>query len=186
MDVTHARTSTWFAVAALAIGTGLLLTAGLAAPSAESKTGVAGSSTLKKGGILRVNLAGNDVDAVDPSIAYGCVLEDRILDRPQALKLPGRAGSARVAHRADGASRYTVSNRGRTYTFFVRPGFRFNGDKVTARNYAYALNRSLGRELQSPGFQFISDRTGTNIVGSQSVRNGQAQSASGIRVRATA
>ena len=178
----HRRT--WLSIVALAVGAGLLVAAGVAAPSAKSKSGAAASPALKRGGILRVNIAGSDVDAIDPSIAYGTTSWNmeystglKLLDFPDA-KAP-RGG--RIYN--SGMSRYTISNGGKRYTFFIRSGFRFsNGTRVTARHYAYALNRALGRELQSPAFQFISDPSATNIVGAQRVRDGQAQNASGIRV----
>ena len=59
----------------------------------------------------------------------------------------------------EGASSFKVSRDGRKYTFTIRPGFRFSdGSKVTAENYAFAINRALGRDLQSPAFQFVADR----------------------------
>ena len=94
----------------------------------------------------------------------------KLLDFPDA-KAP-RGG--RIYN--SGATRCTISNSGKRYTFFIRKGLpllqRHSGD---ARHYAYALNRALGRELQSPAFQFISDTAATNIVGAAAVRAGGAQ-----------
>jgi peptide/nickel transport system substrate-binding protein len=85
---------------------------------------------------------------------------------------------------AEGASSYKVSGGGRVYTFTIRPGFRLsNGARVTAANYAYAINRAANKDLQSPAFQFIADPNGTNIVGAQDVRDGKAATMRGVRVR---
>jgi ABC-type oligopeptide transport system substrate-binding subunit len=54
---------------------------------------------------------------------------------------------------------------------------------VTARNYAFAINRALSKDIQSPAFQFVADPNGANIVGAQAVRDGRAYTASGVRVR---
>ena len=54
---------------------------------------------------------------------------------------------------------------------------------MTAENYAFAINRALGVNIQSPAFQFVADEHAVNIVGAQSVRDGRSSSASGVRVR---
>ncbi|MDQ3875030.1 MAG: ABC transporter substrate-binding protein [Actinomycetota bacterium] len=178
----HRRT--WLSIAALAVGTALLVAAGVAAPSAESKSSAASAAKIRSGGTLRVNIAGSDVDAIDPSIAYGTTSWN--MEYATALKLlnyPDARGARGTRIRPDGASRYTISGNGRVYTFFIRPGYRFsNGERVTARSYAYALNRSLNRELQSPAFQFIADPNATNIVGAERART-RGGNASGIRTR---
>ena len=126
-----------------------------------------------------------DIDDIDPSLAYGTTTWHieystafKLLNYPDA---PGPRGSRLVP---EGASRVTVSGDGRTYTFTIRKGFRFsNGTKVTARNYAFAINRSFGRDLQSPAFHFVADANTTNIVGAQDVRDGNADNASGVEVK---
>ncbi|MGH2443967.1 MAG: ABC transporter substrate-binding protein, partial [Chloroflexota bacterium] len=45
----------------------------------------------------------------------------------------------------DGARSWTISRDGRTYTFHIRPNLRFSsGKRVTASDFAMALNRALG------------------------------------------
>ena len=126
-----------------------------------------------------------DIDDIDPSLAYGTTTWH--IEYSTALKLfnypdaPGPRGSRLVP---EGASSVAVSGDGRTYTFTIRKGFRFSdGKKVTARNYAFAINRSLGHDLQSPAFSFIADANTTNIVGAQDVRDGKADNASGVGVK---
>ena len=47
----------------------------------------------------------------------------------------------------DGASHWTISRDGKTYTFFLRPNLRFaDGSKVTANDFVAALDRALGPE----------------------------------------
>jgi ABC-type transport system substrate-binding protein len=84
----------------------------------------------------------------------------------------------------DGASHYSVSRDGRTYTFTIRRGLRFSdGQPVTAANFAYAFNRAANKNLLSPAFGFIGDPKGANILGAEAVRAGRAASMWGIRVR---
>ena len=165
----------------LAAGASLLVAASFASAAESAK----GSSDIRRGGTLRVNIPGGDIDHIDPSLAYGTTTWEiqyatalKLLDYPDA---PAPRGSRLVP---SGASRFSVSNGGRRYTFTIRPGFRFsNGERVTAANYAYAINRSLGKELQSPGFQFVADPAGSNIVGAEAVRQGARRTAAGVVVR---
>jgi ABC-type transport system substrate-binding protein len=131
------------AFAALVAGTSLIV----AATTGSSRT------RLRQGGTLRVNLPVTDIDDIDPSLAYGETTWHieystawKLLNYPDA---PGRRGSQLVP---EGASSFTVSRDGTTYTFTIRRGFRFSdGTRVTAQNYAFAINRALIVELQAPG-----------------------------------
>jgi ABC-type oligopeptide transport system substrate-binding subunit len=167
----------------LAVGVSLLVAAGPAS-SSSSKAGKADKGALKKGGTLRVDLPVTDIDDIDPSIAYGTTTWH--IQYSTALKLlnyPDAAAPAGSRLVPEGASSFRVSNGGRVYTFTIRPGFRFsNGAPVKAANYAFAINRALGKDLQSPAFQFVADTNATNIVGAQAVRDGTAATASGVKV----
>jgi oligopeptide transport system substrate-binding protein len=171
----------WFSVATLAIGASLLVAASLAGPASSSPS----ASGVKKGGTLRVNLPVTDIDDIDPSIAYGTTTWH--IQYSTALKLlnyPDAAAPRGGRLIPEGATSYKVSGGGRVYTFTIRPGFRFsNGQRVTAANYAFAINRAANKDLQSPAFQFISDPNGTNIVGAQDVRDGKAATMRGVRAR---
>ena len=152
----------WLSVAMLLAGTGLLVSAGHASGSHASK--------LRQGGTLRVNLPVTDIDDIDPSIAYGDTSWH--IEYSTALKLfnyPEAPASRRSQLVPEGASSFKVSRDGTKYTFTIRRGFRFSdGTEVTAQNYAFAINRALGRDLQSPAFQFVADSWGgENIVGAQ-------------------
>lgn len=171
----------WASTAMLAAGASLLVAASFAsaAPSAKS------SAELKKGGTLRVNVAGSDVDAIDPAIAYGTTSWEiqystqlKLLDYPDAAAPRGsRLGPS-------GATGYTVSNGGKTYTFTIRKGMKFsNGENVTPASYKRGITRAAIKDLQSPAYQFISDPNGTNIIGAQAVRAGSASQVSGVQVK---
>jgi peptide/nickel transport system substrate-binding protein len=168
----------------LAVGVSLLVAAGPAS-SSSSKAGQASKGALKKGGTLRVDLPVTDIDDIDPSLAYGTTTWH--IQYSTALKLlnyPDAAAPRGSRLIPEGASSYRVSKGGRVYTFTIRPGFRFsNGTPVKAANYAFAINRALGKDLQSPAFQFIADANATNIVGAQAVRDGNATKASGVKVK---
>jgi ABC-type transport system substrate-binding protein/tRNA A-37 threonylcarbamoyl transferase component Bud32 len=76
----------------------------------------------------------------------------------------------------------TVSDDGRTYTFHIRPGFRFSppsNEPVTAETFRHSLERELSPKNQfSPGPQFVSD-----IVGVSAYRAGKSAHISGIHAR---
>src|SRR5439155_7615042 len=95
-----------------------------------------------------------------------------------------RAGPAGSKLVPEVASKFKVSNNGRTYTFFIRKGFRFSdGAKVTAKSFKYAIDRVANKDLASPGAQFIVDPNGTNIIGAKKVNDGKATHVSGAVVK---
>ncbi len=79
----------------------------------------------------------------------------------------------------DLASSWTVSNGGRTYTFHLREGARFqDGRPITADDFKYSLERVLDPATHSPVASiYLGD-----IVGSQDRLSGKASSVSGIVV----
>ena len=55
-----------------------------------------------------------------------------------------------------------ISKDGKTYTFNLKRTYRFsNGARVTAANYAAAMNRNLNPRMASPAQPFIEDIVGT-------------------------
>jgi peptide/nickel transport system substrate-binding protein len=76
----------------------------------------------------------------------------------------------------------TVSNGGRTYTFRIRPGYRFSppsNEPVTAETFRHSLERELSPQNEwSPGPLFISD-----IAGEAAYRAGKSAHISGVRAR---
>jgi ABC-type transport system substrate-binding protein len=57
----------------------------------------------------------------------------RVRDRGEALQ-PADPGAVKVVPEV--ASRFTLSDRGKKYTFFLRRGLRFSDGRVTARSFA--------------------------------------------------
>jgi ABC-type transport system substrate-binding protein len=167
----------WLSVAMLVTGASLLV-----ASSFASAAGNAGA--LKKGGIWKVGTTGASVQ-VDPQLAY--ITTAWWLEYATAAKLynyPDKSGPAGSKLVPEVASHFTVSNGGKRYTFFVRKGFKFSdGSAVTANSFKYAINRTANHDLASPGAQFITDPTGTNIVGAKAVNDGNGTNVSGVQVK---
>ena len=160
-----------FSVAMLAIGVGLLVAAGFAAP--------ASSSTERKGGTFKYSLD-TDIDYVDPALAYYVPTWEieyatcgNLLNYPDA---PAPRGSRLVPDVA--AAMPTISRNGKVYTFRVRTNRKFSdGTRITANNFKYSLNRVLKKAMASPAQPFFED-----IVGAKAVIAGSKSTASGIQM----
>jgi peptide/nickel transport system substrate-binding protein len=139
---------------------------------------------FRQGGIFRDASVGSSVQ-VDPQLAY--VSTAWWLEYATAAKLfnyPDRAGQVGTRLVPEVASRYTVSRDGRTWTFFVRKGFRFSdGLPVTAASFRYAIDRAANHDLASPAAPFITDPSGANIVGAAAVNSGRAQHVRGVTAK---
>ncbi len=159
----------WLSTAMLAAGAGLFASAQLA-----------GASTKRYGGILRYGTTGASVQ-VDPQIAY--ITTAWWLEYATAAKLYNwQDGTNRIVPEV--ASGFRISNGGRRYSFTIRKGFRFSdGSQVTAKSFAYAIDRVANHDLASPGAQFITDQNAADIVGAQAVNDGTAQHVSGVTVK---
>ena len=170
----------WLSIAMIAIGASLLVAAGFARPaSSASPTSV--SKTAGQGGTLNIDLF-TDVDYTDPALDYlstGWELEYatcvKLMNYPD---VNGAKGAQLTPEAAAGFPK--VSNGGKTYDFTVNASFtKFNtGQRVTAANFAYAINRDLNPKMQSPSTPFIED-----IVGAKAVEDGKAATASGVKVK---
>lgn len=140
-----------YAACALTAGAALLVIAALGPPAP------ARSHVMR---VLRVDLE-PDLDSVDPALAI--LPQTWQLEYATCLKLmnfpdaePAQGGSRPVPEAA--AALPTISRDGRTYRFRIRKGLRFNtGAKVTAANFAFAMNRARTPALASPGAAFLTD-----------------------------
>jgi len=154
----------------------------LVASSFASASGFNGA--LKKGGIWKAGTVGASTQ-VDPQLAY--VTTAWFLEYATAAKLynyPDKSGPPGSKLVPEVASKFTVSNGGKRYTFFIRKGFKFSdGSAVTANNFKFAINRTANHDLASPGAQFITDPTGTNIVGAKDVNDGKGTNVKGVTVK---
>ena len=152
-----------------AVGAALITTAALAA----------GKGMGKQGGTLRINVSSSDIQSIDPGVDYefiGWGIE--YVTCLKLLNYPDASGAAGTRLRPEAAVNLpAVSRDGKTYTFTIRKGLRFNtGEEVTAATFAEAFNRDLNPKLQSPAVTFLQD-----VQGAKAVVNGKAKSASGIR-----
>jgi peptide/nickel transport system substrate-binding protein len=158
------------------VGAALLFAAGCGGKKSSSAATTTAPAT---GGTYVVELT-TDIDYTDPALDYlttgweiqyavGCKL----------LNYPDKNGAASSQLQPEVAKAFpAVSNSGKTYTFTIRKGYRFNtGQPVTAQSFADALNRDASPTLQSPAQAFLSD-----IVGAQDVFAGRAKTLSGVVV----
>jgi peptide/nickel transport system substrate-binding protein len=145
---------------------------------------LAGASGTKYGGVFRVGYPGWSAP-VDPQTAWFTTAWS--LEYATAAKLynyPDERGPAGSILQPEVASGFTVSDGGRTYTFTIRKGFRFSdGTAVTARNFAYAIDRAANHKLESPAAQFITNPDGVNIVGAIGVNQGYGKHVLGVSVK---
>jgi peptide/nickel transport system substrate-binding protein len=173
----------WLSVAAIATGLSLLTVAGFAG-AATSASGVVGKTGAagKTGGTLRINLSETDFDFLDPALSYSnwtwqfTYLTDlKLLNYPDK---PRPEGSQLVAEAADLP---VVSADGKTYTFTVKPGFKFNtGEVVTAQSFADAIDRTLNPKMQSPG---AGDIFAGAILGYADMVAGKTKHTAGVTVK---
>ena len=157
----------------------ILVTLAAGALTALLAAQAAAAPAVRKGGTLKAMFS-TDVDFIDPSLAYYAhsweIMGATGANLLRFADAEGSAGSRIVPEVAAGFPR--VSANGRVYTFTLRRGFRFsNGKPVRAQNFAYAIDRALNNQQQSPAGPFVAD-----IVGAQAVLDGRARHAAGVVV----
>jgi peptide/nickel transport system substrate-binding protein len=152
MTASTARLVTSFAM--LVCGAGLLW--------AAAAQGSDAAEAVRKGGTFRISFVqGPDqFDHIDPALSYtvqGWTLLDAVCAR--LLNYPDKAPPAGSRLIPEVAARMPrVSRDGRTYTFTLRSGFRFNnGQRVTARAFSQAIARIRALGARSPGSRYTLD-----------------------------
>ena len=153
----------------------LSLTIGLALLVSAALPDGSGSATgVREGGIFKITFHGpSGLDSIDPALAStapGWAVLDttcaRLLAYPDK---PPPAAFRFVPEVAAGLPK--ISRDGKTYTFRLRKGFRFNdGTDVKASAFARAINRTLEPGVNSPGVQHTRD-----IVGAADVLAGRSE-----------
>src|SRR6266487_752135 len=126
----------------------LVLAAGVLAGATPGSSGL-------KGGVFRV--AGVP-DSIDPAITLdaGDALGASCATLMSYPDKPPPRGTHLVPEVAKAYP--SVSRDGKTYTFTVRSGFRFNtGEKVTPVSFAHQINRVLNPQTNSPWVQYVQD-----------------------------
>jgi peptide/nickel transport system substrate-binding protein/oligopeptide transport system substrate-binding protein len=146
-----------------------------AQPTAAQPT-AAGDTQQGEADTLRWSLEGiSDLTSIDPA---------RPGDAPTITVINNVFGGlvrldANLQVQPDGASEWSVSDDGLTYTFTLREGLKFaDGTPVTAGDFVYSINRALAPDTASYGAPF---QLG-HIVGAQDVVDGKASEASGLKV----
>ena len=159
------------------------LSLAVAAASAGAGLGArSGQERVQEGGIFKVAInAAAGVDSMDPALAStppAWALLDTTCAR--LLAYPDKPVPVAFQLQPEVATTFpTVSDGGRTYTFKIRPGFRFsNGQPVRASAFARAIQRVLAPQMNSPGVQYARD-----IVGAGRVVAGKATAPSGVVAR---
>src|SRR5690242_17416185 len=156
----------------------------VAALTVGPASGAASKANAGKGGTLRLNESSEDFDYVDPQIAYRT--DDWAMLNLTAMPLvgfPEKAGVAGTQLYPIGATAFpTVSKDGKTYTFHIRPGLKFNdGSTVTAAAYQRAFERVLSPKMGSP--VGVNIHFETEIVGADKFLAGKASKISGVSAK---
>jgi oligopeptide transport system substrate-binding protein len=152
---------------ALVTGVGLLAAAGLAGPA------------QRQGGTLRFARTPNDIDSVDPALAYA--VDSGEIEFATCAKLynypdqPEPEGAIVAPELATGFPK--VSRDGKTQTIQLKRTYRFHtGQWITSANFVAAFNRDANPKLQSPAIAYLHE-----IMGAEAVIDGKTQTISGVR-----
>jgi len=145
-----------------------------------SASAAVAAPAAKKGGTIVVEMT-TDVDYIDPQLSYygetwklEAATACKLLNWPDKEGAPGAVVTPEVA-----AGLPIISKDGKTYTFTIRPGFKFsNGQAVTAKSFVNAFNRFANPKMQSTGIQFIDI-----VQGAQAVIDGKASTVSGVSAK---
>jgi peptide/nickel transport system substrate-binding protein len=144
----------WLSVVTAMIGVGLLVAAAFAgsASSAPQSKG----SAAKVGGTLRVNLSTTDLQYTDPTLEYESTGWQ--VEYATQLKLLNWRETKATLFPEAASSFPLVAAGGKKYTFHIRQGQRLsNGEKVTAANFKYAIQRANNPKMNSPAAAFLAD-----------------------------
>jgi len=131
------------------------------------------------GGTLRI-VSAYDVDYTDPALGYDSLSwQLEYATCAKLLNYPDRGGAAGAQLVPEVAEALPArSSDGKTYTFTIRPGFRFsppNDQPVTAQTFKYTIERTLNPKTGSPLAQFLSD-----VVGADAYMAGKTSHISGV------
>jgi YVTN family beta-propeller protein len=167
--------------------TGILVANGLVWITVQEGESGAGGALAggRQGGTARVDVSGGGpgrgVNHTDPALAFLGAAEPQVQNATcaQLVGYPDRPGPAGSQLAPDVArSLPTLSADRRTYTFKIRPGFRFSPPStavVTAATFKYSIERSLNPRMNGQAPFFLSD-----IVGVKAFEAGKASHVAGI------
>ena len=135
-----------------------------------------------RSGTLRMETLA-DVDHLDPALAYAPGAWQLLFATcAKLLNYPDRSGAAGAQLIPEVARSLPArSDDGRTYTFTIRPGFRFSppsNETVTAATFKHTIERTLSPAMKSPvAYEF------TNIAGARAYMAGRTNHIAGVRAR---
>lgn len=150
----------WGKVAQASAALALLLVG--CSQSAQGPAGIAVGGEPRRGGEFRVNMQ-TDPDTIDPnranfsnSILVASLAFEGLLTYDKHLRLtPG------VAREVPSMSNGGISSDGLTYTFKLRPEAKWSdGQPLKAKDFAYAMKRSLDPKLAAPYAHTLYDIAG--------------------------
>lgn len=137
---------------------------------------IAPSRGAPDGGTLRI-VSSSDVPTMDPALAGDPQL--LYATCAQLLNYPDKAGLAGSQLTPEVAQSLPArSPDGRTYTFTIRPGFRFSppsNEPVTAQTFKATIERTLNPGTHSLYAHFLAD-----IVGADAYMSGKASHIAGV------
>ncbi len=144
----------WASVAMTAIGASLLA----AAMFAGTAAGAGAAAKARTGGTLTI-VSRSDFDYADSGLAYFSHSWNMMAATNLTLTYyPHTEAAAGGRLTGMAAPLPRVSNGGKTYTFTIKRGFKFNnGANVTAANFKRAFDRGLNKTMQSPASSFMDD-----------------------------
>jgi YVTN family beta-propeller protein len=131
------------------------------------------------GGTLRI-VSSTDVDSMDPALADTPLSSELLYATcAQLVNYPDKAGLAGSQLTPEVAqSLPTRSGDGSTYTFKIRPGFRFSppsNQPVTAQTFKDSIERTLSPRMHSPWARYLAD-----VIGARAYMAGKASHVAGV------
>jgi ABC-type oligopeptide transport system substrate-binding subunit len=164
------RKTLWYRVPLSVIGV-----AALAAAVAVTASG--GTSAKKASKTLNLAVASTDVDYTDPALSYSVLGWQIEYETCSKLLDYSDVGGGSTELSPDAAAGFpVVSDNGKTYTFTIKSGIKFNdGASVTADSFVAAFNRDANPSMNSPVNAFM-----TGVVGYNNVVNKKAAKVSGV------
>ena len=141
----------------------------------------AGGGSVKEGGTLRLNFSVTDLGSPDPARnVLFATTQIWVATCLEPLNYPDRHGRAGQTLGPEAAEAMPlVSRDGRTYTFTIRRGLRFNtGERVTAQTFAHSIERILDPKMVSQYTPVLMD-----IAGAKAFQSGKASNVSGIAAK---
>ncbi|MFC1420246.1 ABC transporter substrate-binding protein [Streptacidiphilus cavernicola] len=119
-------------------------------------TSIVNPST-KKGGTIKF-LSTQDVDSLDPAIGYYAFVWDlQQLYTRTLVAYPMQPGAAGTTLAPDlAAAMPTISADGKTYTFKLRSGIKFeDGNPITSKDIKYGIERSFAQDVLPGGPTYL-------------------------------